>query len=281
MTVGFPVSGRPKTVRHFGLIPAAGGGARFGSGTPKQYAMLAGRPLLAHAIDRLSVDTPLARTFVVLAADDRRFDSAIGRRDRVVPLYCGGPSRATSVRNGLQLMRGQAHERDWVLVHDAARPCLDRAALTRLLVEVGDDEVGGLLAIPVADTLKRERAADGGKYLRPSTEPGSGIGPSPGFAGGRSATDTPTMAVPASVRVEATVDRKGLWQAQTPQMFRYGVLLDALAAPGAEDCTDEAQAVEAIGLSPRLVMGSKHNLKVTYPDDLALAEAVLAQEAGR
>jgi 2-C-methyl-D-erythritol 4-phosphate cytidylyltransferase len=270
----------PTHVRHFGLIPAAGGGERFGGAIPKQYAMLAGRPLLAHAIDRLAVGTPLVRTFVVLAPGDRRFDSTIGRRDRVVPVYCGGASRAASVRNGLALMRGEAHARDWVLVHDAARPCLDRALLTRLLVQAGEDEVGGLLAIPVADTLKRERASDGSTRAAGGQHSADG-GEASAKAVGDRPSGAPGIAKPsAALRVGATVERGGLWQAQTPQMFRYGVLLEALAGPGAEQCTDEAQAIEALGLSPRLVMGSKRNLKVTWPDDLGLAEAILGQEAG-
>lgn len=225
--------------RYFGLIAAAGAGTRLGRQTPKQYLALAGRPMLRHAIDRLAVGTPLHKTYVVLAQDDRSYAGAVGSIDRVVPLYCGGDTRARSVSNGLELMRGEAHERDWVLVHDAARPCLERSALTRLLLEVGDDAVGGLLAVPVADTLKR----------------GTG-----------------------EQRSSGTVSRDDLWQAQTPQMFRYGLLLEALRAPSARGCTDEAQAVEALGFKPRLVTGSKRNIKVTFVEDLAVAEALIATD---
>jgi 2-C-methyl-D-erythritol 4-phosphate cytidylyltransferase len=222
--------------RYFALVPAAGGGNRFGADVPKQYAPLAGEPLLVHTLRALGESTPILRTFVVLAPDDRRYAQLIGERDRVTALACGGASRAESVRNGLQLMRGEAHERDWILVHDAARPCLAGADLRKLIVELGDDPVGGLLAVPVADTLKR---AD---------------------------TDG---------RVDATPTREGLWQAQTPQMFRYATLLAALADKSARDATDEAQAIERLGLRPRLVEGSRSNIKVTFADDLALAEAIL------
>jgi 2-C-methyl-D-erythritol 4-phosphate cytidylyltransferase len=145
----------------------------------------------------------------------------------------GGETRADSVRNGLRAMPGVAHD-DWVLVHDAARPCLTAAMLDRLIDEVREDDVGGLLAVPLADTLKR---AD------------------------------------AQARVLATEPREGRWRAQTPQMFRHGVLLDALGA--AREATDESSAVEARGLQPKLVLGSDLNLKVTWPEDLLLAELVL------
>jgi 2-C-methyl-D-erythritol 4-phosphate cytidylyltransferase len=237
--------------RYFGLIAAAGAGSRFGGETPKQYVDVAGKPLLQHAVERLVEDTPLARVFVVLAPDDRRFRALGLEGGRVTALYCGGDSRAASVRNGLELMRGEAHERDWVLVHDAARPCLDRQALVRLLVEAGEDETGGLLAVPVADTLKRE---------------------DPGARGA-------TTVAGEGRRVAETVARDGLWQAQTPQMFRYGLLVAALRQPRAERFTDEAQAVEAMGRMPRLVAGSRTNLKVTLAEDLWLARAILAAQA--
>jgi 2-C-methyl-D-erythritol 4-phosphate cytidylyltransferase len=222
--------------RYFALVPAAGGGNRFGADVPKQYAPLAGQPLLAHTLRALAESTPILRTYVVLAPDDRRYAQLIGKHDRIVPLMCGGATRAESVHNGLQLMRGEAHERDWVLVHDAARPCLAGADLRKLIIELGDDPVGGLLAVRLADTLKH---ADGDE------------------------------------RVDATPPRDGLWQAQTPQMFRYATLLAALADASARDATDEAQAIERLGLRPKLVEGNRSNIKVTFADDLALAEAIL------
>jgi 2-C-methyl-D-erythritol 4-phosphate cytidylyltransferase len=228
--------------RLIGLVPAAGGGLRFGAGVPKQYAPLAGAPLLARTIERLRT-LPLEVLAVAIAPDDPHYDRTIGPRDGVVVLRCGGPTRAATVRNALDLLRPRCADDDFVLVHDAARPCVPADALRRLAGELVDDPVGGLLAIPVADTLKR---ADGG-------------GPAP--------------------HVLSTEDRRGLWQAQTPQMFRYGVLSRALSREGAQQCTDESQAVEWLGLSPRLVPGSPSNLKVTWPGDLAHAAAILAAQA--
>ena len=224
--------------RYFGLIPAAGKGSRFGGELPKQYQSLIGRALLSYAVDALAAQTPLTRVYVVHAQDDRRCVQVTESGYRVATLACGGATRAESVRNGLSSLRGELTDIDWVLVHDAVRPCLPQDALQRLLHEVGDDPVGGLLAIPVADTLKRE-----GKNRR----------------------------------VAATEARDGLWQAQTPQMFRYGVLWDAYRASGWLDTTDEAQAVEKIGKQPKLVLGSIANFKITYPADLAIAAAILGQ----
>lgn len=224
--------------KYFALIPAAGGGARMGAELPKQYLELAGRPLLAHAIGRLCAEPRIAQVFVVLAPGDCHFARFDWRRfaPRLEPLYCGGETRAASVFNGLLAAHDAIAAADWVLVHDAARPCLDPAELGRLLEELGDDATGGLLAIPVADTLKR--ANRDGLVLR-------------------------------------TESRDHLWQAQTPQMFRYRLLVEALRAAGPAVITDEASAIENLGLKPKLVMGGARNLKVTYPEDLALAELIL------
>ena len=228
--------------RLFALIPAAGGGSRFGAATPKQYALLAGLPVLAHTLARLRQSLALTNLFVALASEDREFDRMGPRSPEVTPLRCGGATRAATVANALSAMAAWCADDDWVLVHDAARPCVPRDALARLVEHLRDDPVGGVLAIPVADTLKRsDREAD----------------------------------VP---RVFATEPRAHLWLAQTPQMFRLGVLRRAFTAPTALQCTDEAQAVEALGLKPRLIMGSPENLKITYPADLALAAAVLAAQ---
>ena len=225
------------------LVPAAGGGSRFGGMVPKQYAPLAGRPLLACTLDRLRDALDLDGISVAIAPDDLHYDRTIGVRDGVTLLRCGGSTRSDTVRNALQALSGTCREDDWVLVHDAARPCTPRDALVRLVAHLEHDAIGGLLAIPVADTLKR---SDGD-------------------------VDAP--------RARRTEDRAGLWQAQTPQMFRYGVLTRAFAHPAALECTDEAQAVEALGLAPRLIRGSQSNIKVTFPDDLQLAAAILASQA--
>jgi 2-C-methyl-D-erythritol 4-phosphate cytidylyltransferase len=224
---------------YYALVPAAGSGARMGGETPKQYLPLAGRPLIWHSLATLCAVPAITRVFVVLAPDDRWWPetemNALGPKLSV--LRCGGELRALSVANGLRAMTGMLSDidNDWVLVHDAARPCLTVAQVENLITEVADDNAGGLLAVPVADTLKR--AHD-------------------------------------SSRVLETVPREGLWQAQTPQMFRHHLLLDGLDF--APQVTDEASAVEALGLSPRLVMSDVTNLKVTYPLDLQLAEWILA-----
>jgi 2-C-methyl-D-erythritol 4-phosphate cytidylyltransferase len=226
-------------MRYHALIPAAGGGARFGTSLPKQYALLDGKPVLVHAMERLAATLPLHMTYVVLANDDHSFDRVIGPRERIKVLRCGGATRAETVRNALREMAEVADE-DWIVVHDAVRPCVDAASLMRLQRELAGDEIGGLLAIPMTSSLKR--------------------------AG-------------ADMRVAGTEPREGLWLAQTPQMFRYDVLSAAFARPGIEQMTDEAQVVEASGRQPKLVVGSPNNLKITYPDDLKLASVILAMAA--
>jgi 2-C-methyl-D-erythritol 4-phosphate cytidylyltransferase len=212
-----------------------------GADHPKQYLPLAGAPVIRHALAALCAVPAISRVFVVLAPDDSEWAghdwSELGHKLDV--LNCGGATRAESVINGLQAAAKIIGADDWVLVHDAARPCLTVAHVEALIDEIGDDDVGGLLAGPVADTLKR-------------AGPGS--------------------------RSETTVPRDGLWQAQTPQMFRHGLLLRALQQAPA--VTDEASAIEALGLRPRLVAADASNLKVTYPFDLKLAEWILSQRGG-
>jgi 2-C-methyl-D-erythritol 4-phosphate cytidylyltransferase len=226
-------------MRHHALIPAAGGGVRFNADTPKQYSLLDGKPVLLHAMERLAASLPLHMTYVVLAPDDHWFDRAIGARERVTVLRCGGATREETVRNALRQLSDAADD-DWIVVHDAVRPCVDAASILRLQRELADDDTGGLLAIPIACSLKR--------------------------AG-------------SDMRIVATEPRDGLWRAQTPQMFRYGVLRSAFAQAGIEQMTDEAQIVEAFGRQPRLVVGNANNLKITFPDDLKLAAAILSTEA--
>jgi len=226
-------------MRYHALIPAAGGGARFGADAPKQYSLLDGKPVLLHAMERLAASLPLQMTYVVIAPDDHWFEHAIGVRERVTVLRCGGATREETVRNALRELPDVADD-DWIVVHDAVRPCVDAASILRLQRELADDETGGLLAIPVACSLKR--------------------------AG-------------SDMRIVATEPRDGLWRAQTPQMFRYGVLRSAFARPGIERMTDEAQIVEAFGRQPKLVVGNSNNLKITFPEDLDLAVAILAAEA--
>ncbi len=223
--------------RFFGLIPAAGAGDRMGLATPKQYLQLLGRPLLYHSVKALLASGRIDTVFVVLAPADREFRQHAWAEfgDRIAPLYCGGATRHDSVLNGLVAASSTVQPDDWMLVHDAARPCLEQHELLRMLEALAADEVGGILGVPVADTLKR--------------------------------------ADPAG-RIQATEPREHLWQAQTPQMFRHGLLLHALSRTA--KVTDEAAAIEALGLKPKLVQGSTTNLKVTYPEDLQLAETILA-----
>ena len=221
----------------YALVPAAGSGSRMGGELPKQYLPLAGQPMIYHALTTLCACEDIATVFVVLAPNDTQFHqydwSDFG--DKLQPLYCGGATRAESVVNGL--MASELEPEDWVLVHDAARPCLTQAQLALLIDELRDDKVGGILAVPVADTLKRANAAQ---------------------------------------RIAHTENRAGLWQAQTPQMFRIGLLLQALQT--APEVTDEASAIEALGLHPKLVESETTNFKVTYPQDIKFAEFLLKEK---
>jgi 2-C-methyl-D-erythritol 4-phosphate cytidylyltransferase len=227
----------------FALIPAAGSGTRLPGGMPKQYLPLAGRAMLWHAVRAICIP-PVESVFVVLAPGDRAFAAQdwSAFAGKLEPLYCGGETRRDSVYNGLVAAMAAVQADDWMLVHDAARPCLPRRDLEALVRETRNDEVGGILALPVADTVKKVAKDESGTQ-----------------------------------RVAATEDRSLLWLAQTPQMFRAGLLAQALRR--AARVTDEAAAVEALGLKPRLVAGSRENLKVTWPEDLAIAEAILRGRA--
>lgn len=224
------------------MIPAAGSGTRVAGGEPKQYRLLAGKPMLWHAIRAVSVPR-VESVFVVLAASDALF----ARQDwsaftgKLEPLFCGGATRRDSVHNALVAMAGVLEPDDWLLVHDAARPCLAARDVHNLIGECEADAIGGLLALPASDTVKQAAKDEAG-----------------------------------AMRVASTLDRAQLWLAQTPQMFRAGLLAQALQRAPA-GITDEASAVEALGLKPRLVAGSRDNLKVTYPEDFAVAESILSR----
>ncbi|HEY4082513.1 MAG TPA: 2-C-methyl-D-erythritol 4-phosphate cytidylyltransferase [Burkholderiaceae bacterium] len=220
--------------RCYALVPAAGVGARSGANGPKQYVPLAGQPMLAHTLAALADVKQIEATLVVLSPEDEQFEAALPNFEGWVA-NCGGASRAETVANGLnELTARGAQPHDWVLVHDAAR-CLVRPEwIEKLIAACMDDEVGGLLAFPLPDTLKQGRDS----------------------------------------RVTSTVDRSGKWAAQTPQMFRLGLLKPALAHAGVL-ATDEASAVEALGHAPLLVEAPMENFKVTWPADFALAERLL------
>lgn len=240
----------PGSPRVLALIPCGGTGSRAGQGLPKQYRAVAGRPVLAHTLTALAAVAALDATLVVIAPDDTHFGAlreglphagfaALAPAGWLSVAPCAGDTRARTVFNGLNWLQAHgAQPHDWVLVHDAARCLVRPAQVQALIAACQDDPVGGLLALPLPDTLKAE--VDG--------------------------------------RVQATVARGDKWLAQTPQMFRLGVLQQALALAaqrGFEGITDESSALEAQGLRPRLVPGSAQNFKLTYPDDFALADAIL------
>ena len=228
------------TPRYFALLPAAGVGARMAADGPKQYLTVGGKPMLRHAVDAFRASDLVSHTYVVVSAADGQIDGVLpADLDGVTVLRCGGATRMDTVLNALRELQGVVAGGDMIMVHDAARPGLTPALIAKLIDGVGDDAAGGLLALPVVDTVKRA-----------------------------------TGVVPVAA---TTVSRNGLWLAQTPQMFSYELLLRALgSAPDANAITDDASAVEMLGLSPRLIEGHPRNLKVTLPADIRIAEMYLA-----
>ena len=233
-----------KTNNYWVVIPAAGSGQRMQSSTPKQYLELNGKTVLEHTVSLFSQRNDIAGVIVCTAENDQVASTLplLKNHDRnlSVSIIDGGDSRAQSVLNGLMALQDKAQDDDWVLVHDAARPCLSGSVLQRLFNQLEGDELGGILAVPAKDTLKVESAAE-----------------------------TP--------KVDKTLDRSTVWQAQTPQMFRYKLLTDALSSAIEHnmDITDEASALESAGYKPRLIEGEARNLKITTPEDLELAEFLL------
>ncbi len=228
-------------VAHWAVIPAAGVGQRMRSHVPKQYLRLGDRTVIEHTLARFTDHPGIDGVVVAIDVHDRVWPSLRVPASKPVITATGGRERCQSVLNALQRLTTTAQARDWVLVHDAVRPCLMRDDLDRLIAELAEDPIGGILAAPVRDTLKR-RGAEG--------------------------------------RIDETVDRTGLWHALTPQMFRLEVLHPALQKAIA-DCipiTDEAAAVERAGLRPRLIEGRGDNIKITHPEDLKLAAHILASQ---
>lgn len=227
-----PATGAQAPVRLWALIPCAGTGSRAGSEGPKQYQPVAGKPMVLHTLAAFAAVRRLAGVLVVVSEGDGFFEN---QSATVLIAACGGSTRAGSVFNGLSALRERgAAPTDWVLVHDAARCLITPAQIDALIDACQSDAVGGLLALKLPDTLKRE----------------------------------------VNGRVAETVERGDKWLAQTPQMFRIGALQQALQAAGAA-VTDESSAMEFVGQAPLLVEGSAQNFKVTYPQDFALAQAVL------
>lgn len=230
--------------RLWAVVPAAGVGRRMGAGVPKQYLPLAGRCVIEHTLDVLLGHPGVSGVCVALQPGDPYWPkTAFAGHPRIVTA-AGGRERVDSVLGALGILASRISDDDWVMVHDAARPCLHATDIDRLVTAVRDDPVGGLLAVPVRDTMKR--AGAGG-------------------------------------RVERTVDRGDLWHALTPQMFRIGVLRRALGAALADGIavTDEAAALEHAGQAPVLVEGRSDNIKVTHPADLPLAEFFLQRQSRR
>lgn len=226
--------------RYWAVVPAAGVGSRMRSDCPKQYLNLLGTPVLVHTVSTLLSHTAISQVVVAVSPDDERWtETALARHPRV-HFVAGGSTRAASVLAALTALEERADGHDFVLVHDAARPCLTLHDINKLMTEVRQHPVGGILGCPVRDTMKRTRGQD----------------------------------------VEATVEREDLWHALTPQMFRLGLLRDTLIdALGAEvHVTDEASAVEWAGFRPLMVAGRSDNLKITEPLDLPLAEFYLRQQ---
>ncbi|HEX5055084.1 MAG TPA: 2-C-methyl-D-erythritol 4-phosphate cytidylyltransferase [Gammaproteobacteria bacterium] len=228
--------------RRWVIVPAAGVGRRMGSERPKQYLELAGMPVLSHVLQRFAGLSQLAAIVVALNPEDHYWNSIAKPSHARLQTVAGGAERRHSVWNALGALDGEAHDRDWVLVHDAARPCVRIADVLRLLGDIERHPAGGLLALPLTDTVKRGDSA---------------------------------------MQAEATVDRSGLWRAQTPQVFRYGALKAALgqALAGNRAVTDESQAMELAGHRPLLVAGSADNIKITDMQDMKLAELYLQLQA--
>jgi len=227
--------------RHWVIIPAAGIGKRMRSDIPKQYLPLAGRTVLEHTLHRMSSHPAIAEIIVVIAEDDDYWRKLkLDWVAKPVTTVIGGDERCHSVLNGLHYLSQRADDNDWVLVHDAARPCI-RPGDINLLISQCNDNTGGLLAVQVRDTMKQADADN---------------------------------------HVTATIDRDNLWHALTPQMFRYAKLKTALekAIELKQLVTDEAMAMEAAGMKPRLVAGHTDNIKITRPEDLALAAFFLQQQ---
>jgi 2-C-methyl-D-erythritol 4-phosphate cytidylyltransferase len=231
----------PADPRYWAVIPAAGTGTRMEMATPKQYLSLQGRPIMEHVLLRFCRHPEIAGIIVALAPEDPYWETLSIAKHEKIGTTTGGAERCHSVLNGLRALPEVADRNDWVMVHDAARPCLRHEDMDKMINVLSGHPVGGILAIPVRDTMKR---------AGPDNE------------------------------IEATVDRSDLWHALTPQMFRLGLLEKALADAVAAErvVTDEAQALEMAGYRPLLVPGHPDNIKVTHRSDLPLAELFLSQQ---
>ena len=224
-------------MRIWAVIPAAGVGKRYSSDIPKQYLPLSGTPVLLHSINKLVKLDEIEEILVALNPEDTFWKKLNFSHPKVKAIH-GGLQRCNSVNSALEELSGRAKKGDWVLVHDAVRPCISDSDLKKITSIVNDEEVGGLLAFPILDTIKE---------------------------------------VGENLEVQKTIPRENLWSAMTPQIFRYEVLKQALDAAimAGESVTDEASAIEAIGLTPRIIQGEKTNIKITHPSDMVLADSII------
>jgi len=239
------------SAKYWAVVPAAGIGSRMATNVAKQYLPLLGQCVLEHTLAKLLTLPELSAIVVAVRSDDTLWPTlAISTHPKIITTV-GGLERADSVGKGLQALAEFALANDWVLVHDAARPCISIETLSHLVATLDSDPVGGILAVPVADTLKRA----GVNFVLGQTMP----------------------------HITTTVDRVNLWQAQTPQMFRYAALRSSLSRADAEKfrVTDEASAMEFAGYTPKLVQGRSDNIKITTPEDLELAELILRRQQAR
>jgi 2-C-methyl-D-erythritol 4-phosphate cytidylyltransferase len=230
----------PQNPAYWIVVPAAGVGARMGTDCPKQYLPLVGKTVIEHTLERLLALPSIAGIYLVLSADDIYWDALPLAGNNRIHRVAGGAERCDSVLNALVQLQDQASSNDWVLVHDAARPCIHMQSILHLIEQVKGHPVGGILGVPVSDTLKQVNGS----------------------------------------AIDATVDRRLLWQAQTPQMFRLGLLRDCLERGLAEGklITDESSALESYGYQPLMVQGRSDNIKITRPEDLAIAAMLLQQQ---
>jgi 2-C-methyl-D-erythritol 4-phosphate cytidylyltransferase len=228
-----------QTLKFWAVVPAAGVGKRMNADRPKQYLELTVKTVIEHTLSRLLQANVFSSVVVAISEEDPYWpELAIARHEQIITAP-GGKERADSVLSGLKAIRDQADENDWVLVHDAARPCLTVEDIKKLIGLLQDDEVGGILALSSHDTLK---SVDGN-------------------------------------RIVSTLDRRHIWRALTPQMFKYGMLKSALEqTEGDNRVTDEASALEIQGFIPKIVEGRPDNIKITRPEDLALAQFYLDQQ---
>ena len=224
-------------MRIWAVIPAAGVGERYSSDIPKQYLSLNGMPVLLHSINKFVKLDEIHEILVALNPDDEFWQKLNFSHPKVKTIN-GGPERCNSVNSALEELSGRAENGDWILVHDAVRPCISDFDLNKIIEMIHDEDVGGLLACPILDTIKE---------------------------------------VGDNLDVLKTIPREGLWSAMTPQIFRYELLKKALNAVlnSARSVTDEAKAIELIGLTPRIIEGDKTNIKITHPSDMVLAESII------